>query len=177
MKTWPTISVRAMLVTIGLTIGLLSITAHVPADSEEASSDLSILLLSLPKDSCDAWGSDDEADCPTTGRTEHVYLIVGAEEGWLIDGDSHPCEALGCDHGGEHFHTECETSKEEEDLDALFLAIETLRGPELQRLMERNPERLLWNAERRSVQLWGCGGQLAASIILSDDQVESLTDS
>ena len=58
----------------------------------------------------------------------------------------------------------------------MVLALQRLQGEDLQRLINRNPESLLWNAERQSVQLWGCGEQINVSIMLRDEQLESLTD-
>ncbi|MFC1574810.1 hypothetical protein ACFL3Z_01895 [Gemmatimonadota bacterium] len=93
----------------------------------------------------------------------------------MEEGESHGC-LYAYPECNTHYcgHDECD--KEEDDLDALVSAIETLQGPDLKRLIESDPERLLWNADRRSVQLLGCGGVIAASIILSDYQMEPFND-
>jgi hypothetical protein len=57
----------------------------------------------------------------------------------------------------------------------LALALATLDTPGLGRLLERNPERLRLNLERRSIQVLGCGGRISMSILLNDDQADPFT--
>lgn len=65
--------------------------------------------------------------------------------------------------------------QDEEDLDNLYVALTTLSGTDLQRLLAGNPERLAWNEKRLSVQLIGCEGRIQASIPLSSTQAASLS--
>ena len=74
-----------------------------------------------------------------------------------------------------HDHEMCEPQEEEEDLDTVVLALESLDGSEVARFIRRYPERLFWNPERGSVQLWGCGETISVSILMTDEQIPALT--
>ena len=167
---------KAMLVICGLAVGFLSVTAWVLGSAGESPYEVSMLLLtSAPSDCADDPCTADCGDdtCYNPEYEEHAYTAYG--DSWEQPEFSiHPCYLNSSCEGCEKNHEECGTSEEEEE--ALVLALETLQGEDLQRLINRNLESLLWNPERQSVQLWGCGEQINVSIMLRDEQLESLTD-
>jgi hypothetical protein len=122
---------------------------------------------------------EDECECECQGcdfMDQHAFQCGAAYEGWDLRETTeskreHPCESISC---GAHAHVECDP--EEEDLDDLELALSHLDGPDLLRLLDQNPERLIWNVDRGSVQLWGCGEKIDLSVQMSTQQIAFLRD-
>lgn len=158
MRRRDSIGWKPALALSGLFIMSLSITAWRP--------DLSNLILPPLGTECDC---ECTADCEI--KSQHAWQCGAAYDGWEeSDAGQHGCQTASCEF---HQHEECD---EEENLDDLLMALSTLDGPDLQRLLDRNPDRLLWNTDRGAVQLLGCGEKVALSIHMSDQQVTSLDD-
>ena len=159
---------KGILVLMGITVVFISITAWSPATSDGTPESLSELLFAPMDEDC-------SAECSTDGcfPNQHYYEIYGVHEGWVDEGfgSPHPCQTGSCGQ-----HEECVDQREEEDMEDLELALSTLDGNDLRRLIDRNAERLLWNAERTSVQLLGCTDQVQMSISLNDHQIDALTE-
>lgn len=151
----------------GVLLVTVSVTAWSPANPERSPTAPADLVLSAQEEDCSAECSDDGCF-----PTQHYYMTYGVHEGWIDEGfgSSHPCETGSCGH-----HDECEPQKEEADLEVLDLALQTLEGENLKRLLDRNPERLFWNASRSSVQLMGCGARVQMSIRLTVSQADALS--
>lgn len=146
---------------------LLSTAAWVGGGTSGAVSDLSTLRVHLPP--CTASCIDYDEECSTPSWDLHNYSAWDGDN-WFSIGGSH-CRVGACE--GEH--TECGIG--EEDLDAIELAVARLDGPGLRRLVDRNHDVLVWNQERRSLQLIGCGGRVALSLLVNEEQESSLGDS
>lgn len=168
-----------MLLILGIGIGFISIAGWVTGNPSEATRHLSSIRLAPEFDPCNADCPDEECDSP--GGPRHQFVPQAGDVEWTTDyedPDTH-AECVWAPSDCEmHGHETCGggSEEEEDEIDALLLALETLEGPDLQRLVDRNPERLFWNPRRNSVQLWGCGQQVILSIQVSDDQADYLNN-
>ena len=158
------------LVLVAVVIGSVFLTAFRPFGPEEAERALTGLLLPLGEDDC-------SAECVTTTECDewqHAWITAGVYEGWLDNGGGHPCSSpSSCDA---HRHSTCEANEEEENLDALEMALAGLSGQELLDLIDENPDRLLWNPDRGTIQLKGCWEMIDLSIQVSEGQAEAMND-
>jgi len=169
-------SPRAVLVMFGVVTGVLTLTAGVSSASEGGPDKLSMLVLPPLGPECIAHCEECEL---TPTQMGHEYYWVGVKvKDYLFDDDedtSHDCSSASC--AGD-FHEECNGGGgAEEDLEAVTLALKTLEGAHLQRLLERNPDRILWNSRRRLVQIMGCGEQIILSVQMKAQQAVALSDS
>ena len=120
-----------------------------------------------------ARANPENCEHPPYDGHEFVSQIVDPDAGEWVDGDNHACVSYRCDHF-EHGHTEC-SSPHEEALNLLALALRTLDGPNLRRFMARNPDRLFWNPERASVQVWGCREGISLTVQITPDRAKCLS--
>ena len=155
-------------------VAVTSMTAWVRGDSAPGESDLSMLVLAPLPDECNASCEDDAELCTIPHVERHEYETGPFQEGWEFDGEGgYHCVTGSCEG---HGHTECDGGAEDDAalLNDLYLALATLEGADLRRLLVRNRERLRWNPERLSVQVLGCEGRVMTSVILSEHQGASL---
>jgi len=167
----------SVLLIIGIGIGLISIAGWVNGDPSEATTHLSGIRLAPEFGPCNADCPDEE--CHGHVGVGHQFVPQAGDVEWTTDyedPDTHSeCTWVPADCEA-HGHEECGGGEEEDDIDAVVLALETFHGPDLQRLLEQNPKRLFWNPERTSVQLWGCGQKVILSVQIDDAQAEYLND-
>lgn len=176
MKAQRLPSFTTVLAWTGFAVVLLSVMGWGNAGSAADPTDVSMLILSPVDDTCEAQCLTEDCEHPTGGGHEYYNYTVDPElpEEWVEGDDQHPCTAnSSCES---HNHRTCGPPPEAEEVNTLSLALARLQGPDLKRLIDRNPDRLIWNKDRRSVQLWGCGRRIVLSILLDGAQVRSLVE-
>jgi hypothetical protein len=110
------------------------------------------------------------------------YLGGGEWEHWFDDTTWDPMEDVHWDRAeGEcvFWHNYCpapEAAADVPTLDRLVTLVETADSAELSRLLDAHGTVITLNASRRAVQVLNCGGQVAAHIpITNDELLQSLT--
>lgn len=157
---------------VALGVFLLGTAAWVGGGAAVRPSDFS--ALRVPVLACTGSCTDyqrDDPECSTQTVGGHEYFNSGGST-YLDTETSEGCVlSFSCASDG---HTTC--GIQEEDLDAIELAVSTLRGPDLRRLIQGNREVMLWNQARHSVQVLGCGGGIVLSFLVHETQEASLAD-
>lgn len=155
----------------GICLSLLPVSGWIGYIPKVDRGELVSLVLGPNGPECTAECS--EITCPLPTGDSHEWVNV-AGSGWIPGPNSHPCLTYekSCAEDG---HKRCEPEDEEDDLEAVLAHLPFSPGPDIRDFLDRNPTRVHWNPERRSIQVVGCAGRILASLLVTEAQAGSLS--